>query len=297
MTTPPQTHCGFITIVGQPNVGKSTLLNTILGKKLSITSDKPQTTRHSILGIKTRGEAQLVFVDTPGIHKGGKRALNRSMNKTARASLQDVDCVLFVVIALHWDDEDETVLKLLKKCSAPVVLVINKIDKVKQRERLLPFIEAISQKYSFAKIIPISAEKGTQVEALEKEILQYLPESPHFYEDDQLTDRSDSFMASEIIREKLTRFLGQELPYALTVGIDLFEVDEDLIRIYAVIWVERDGQKAIVVGKDGEVLKRVGIQARLDMERFFGQKVFLKLWVKVKSNWPDDEKLLNRLGY
>lgn len=297
MTTSPQTHCGFIAIVGQPNVGKSTLLNTILGKKLSITSDKPQTTRHSILGIKTLNEAQLIFVDTPGIHKGGKRALNRSMNKTARASLQDVDCVLFVVIALHWDDEDETVLKLLKKCSAPVILVINKIDKVKQRERLLPFIESISQKYPFAKIVPISAEKGTQVEALEKEILQYLPESPHFYEDDQLTDRSDSFVASEIIREKLTRFLGQELPYALTVGIDLFEVEEGMIRIYAVIWVERDGQKPIVVGADGEVLKRVGTQARLDMERFFGKKVFLKLWVKVKSNWSDDEKLLNRLGY
>ena len=291
------THCGFIAIVGQPNVGKSSLLNAILGKKLSITSDKPQTTRHSITGIKTLGEAQFVFVDTPGLHSGVTRALNRVMNKTAKAALQDVDLVLFVITALHWNDQDEAVLHLLKKNQCPVILIINKIDMVKQRERLLPFIESISQKYAFAQIIPLSTRKVAQVAAMEKELVQYLPESPHFYDEGQLTDRSDTFVASEVVREKLTRFLGQELPYALTVGIELFKEEEGVLNISAVIWVERDGQKAIVVGKDGEVLKRVGTHARLDLERYFEQKVFLRLWVKVKSNWSDDEKLLNRLGY
>ncbi len=292
-----QTHCGFIAIVGQPNVGKSTLLNALVGKKLSITSNKPQTTRHQILGVKTLDSVQMIFVDTPGLHQQESRTLNRLMNQAARSSLEEVDLVLFVITALHWNDQDESVLQLLIQEKSNVILVINKVDMVRDRSRLLPFMDRLSQRHSFEHIIPISAKNGIQLSELQKLIIHYLPESPHFYEADQITDRSDSFIASEMVREKLTRHLGQELPYALTVAIEAIEQHEGILKIAAVIWVEKEGQKAIVIGKGGETLKRVGEEARLDMERYFEQKVFLKLWVKVKSNWADNEQLLNHLGY
>ncbi len=290
-------RCGYVALIGRPNVGKSTLMNYVLGQKISITSHRPQTTRHRILGIKTTDTAQIVYVDTPGIHDNEKKAMNRYMNRTAGASFKDVDVIVLLVDAMRWTEEDELVIKRLQNISTPVVLAVNKVDLIKKKEDLLPFIEKIKDKYEFADIIPVSAMKGDNIEGFEKIILNYLPLSEAFYDEDQITDRSSRFLAAEIIREKLTRNLSQELPYNLTVEIEKFTKDGKLLDIAAIIWVERDNQKAIIIGKNGSKLKDMGTKARIDMEKLFQQKVFLQLWVKVKSGWSDDERALNSLGY
>lgn len=290
-------RCGFVAIIGRPNVGKSTLLNHILGQKISITSRKPQTTRHRILGIKTLDSIQAIYVDTPGLHLDAKRALNRYMNRTALNALHDVDVVLFMIDSLKWEEDDEWVLKKLSSLSCPIILVINKVDQITDKEKLLPHIQDLTGKGKFRDVIPISAKKGDNVEKLEKVIGSLLPENPHFFPDDQVTDASERFMTSEIIREKLLRSLGQEVPYALTVEIEKFQQQEKILHISAIIWVEKTGQKIIVIGKDGAVLKKVGMRARKELEFLFDQKIFLQLWVKVKESWSDNERALRSLGY
>jgi GTP-binding protein Era len=290
-------RCGFAAIVGRPNVGKSTLLNTLLGRKISIVSPKPQTTRHRILGILTREDAQIIFVDTPGIHSGAKRAMNRHMNRAALASLQDADLNVFVVEALVWTDEDKRVLSELANQGRPIILVINKTDKVFPKERLLPFIEELSRQGSFVEIIPLSAMKGSNLDDLPTIIAKHLPLSPPHFPPEQITDRSEQFQAAEIVREKLTWRLRQELPYGLTVAIEQFKEEDGRLLVNAVIWVERSGQKAIVIGQGGEQLKEVGRAARLEMAHLFGKSVHLELWVKVKENWSDNETALKQLGY
>ncbi len=293
-----ETYCGFIAIVGRPNVGKSTLLNKILGQKISITSRKAQTTRHRIVGIKTEGVYQEIYVDTPGLHIEEKRAINRLMNRAASSAITDVDLVIFVVDGTHWNDDDEMVLNKLRKTKVPVVLAINKIDNIKNKDDLLPFITEISQKFNFADIVPMSAEKGNNLDAIEKIVRKSLRPGVHHFPEDYVTDRSQRFMASEIIREKLMRFMGEELPYSVTVEIEQFKVNErGTYEINSLILVERDGQKKIVIGRKGEKLKKIGTEARLDMERLFDNKVHLELWVKVKSGWADDERALRSLGY
>lgn len=293
-----ETYCGFIAIVGRPNVGKSTLLNKILGQKISITSRKAQTTRHRIVGIKTEGVYQEIYVDTPGLHIEEKRAINRLMNRAASSAIADVDLVIFVVDGTHWNDDDEMVLNKLRKTKVPVVLAINKIDNIKNKDDLLPFITEISQKFNFADIVPMSAEKGNNLDAIEKIVRKSLRPGVHHFPEDYVTDRSQRFMASEIIREKLMRFMGEELPYSVTVEIEQFKVNErGTYEINGLILVERDGQKKIVIGRKGEKLKKIGTEARLDMERLFDNKVHLELWVKVKSGWADDERALRSLGY
>jgi GTP-binding protein Era len=289
--------CGFVAIVGRPNVGKSTLMNRILGQKISITSRKRQTTRHKILGIKSEQNLQVIYVDTPGMHLGGKTAMNRYMNRTANTVLSDVDLVLFVVDISKWTKEDENVLRRLKRERVPVMLVINKVDQLKQKERLLPMIAELSNKMEFTEVIPVSAKKGNNLDTLQNLIKNYLPESGPLFPEEQITDKSERFIASEIIREKLMRRLQQELPYALTTEIERFSTEKDILHISAVIWVERDTQKKIVIGKNGEVLKEIGKSARIDMEKMFERKVNLQLWVKVKEGWSDNEGLMKRMGY
>ncbi|MBB6056396.1 GTPase Era [Tolumonas osonensis] len=296
--TEEKTYCGFVAIVGRPNVGKSTLLNKLLGQKVSITSRKPQTTRHRILGIDTQGAYQTVFVDTPGLHIEEKRAINRLMNRAATSSLGDVEMVVFVVDGTQWTDDDEMVLNKLRHVRCPVVLAVNKVDNIKDKEVLLPHLQWLAQKGNFAEILPISATKGTNVDKIREMARQLLPEGQHYFPEDYITDRSSRFMASEIVREKLMRFMGEELPYSVTVEIERFKVEEDgLFHINALILVEREGQKKMVIGNKGEKLKVIGTEARMDMERLFGQRVFLELWVKVKSGWADDERALRSLGY
>jgi GTPase len=292
-----KTHAGYIAILGRTNVGKSTLLNSILAKKISITANKVQTTRQKILGVKTAGNYQAIYVDTPGIHEKSESKLNAYMNQEALSSVGDVDVIVFMIAGSKWLEEDEFVLKAIAKSKAPVILAINKIDLVTQKKNLLGFIEKVNAKYKFTAVVPISAEKGINVEALEKEIIKLLPQNHFFFPPEQKTDRNDKFLAAEIIREKLTRFLGQELPYALTVLIDQMESKKKVISISATIYVERPGQKSIIIGKGGELLKKIGMLARKDMEKFFGEKVYLQLWVKVKAKWTDDERLLKQMGY
>lgn len=296
--TEPTTRCGYVAIVGRPNVGKSTLLNHVLKQKISITSRKPQTTRHQILGIKTEQDVQVVYVDTPGMHRNQSNAMNRYMNRAAATVIYDVDLVLFM-IAEHWTEADEWVLDKIRKAECPVILVINKVDQVKDKSALLPLIEHASQQFRFAEVIPISATHDKNLDALEKTVARHLPFNRFFYDSDQITDRTDRFMTAEIIREKLMRNLGQELPYALTVEITQFkeDVEAGITDIAATIFVERDSQKAIVIGKGGSKLKQVGHDARLDLEKLLGQKVFLQLWVKVREGWSDDERALRSLGY
>jgi len=288
---------GFAAIVGRPNVGKSTLLNRFIGLKLAITSHKPQTTRHSIVGIKTRDDGQIVFVDTPGIHRRGSQAMNRYLNRTAKTVLSDVDVLLFVVQAGVFNREDKLVLKTVIESKTPVMLVINKIDLLEDKEALLPYIAELKEMHSFLNVMLVSAKSGKQVEDLENRVLEALPEGEKIYPEDQLTDRSERFFAAELIREQLTRHYHQELPYATTVEIESFSEEEKLYRINALIWVERKGQKAILIGNKGEAMKKVGTLARKAMEKFLGKKVYLQLWVKVRESWSDDEKALSKLGY
>lgn len=289
---------GYIAVIGRPNVGKSTLINRILGLKLCITSRRPQTTRHRILGIKTTDAAQMIYVDTPGLHSDGKKAMNRYLNRTAAASIEDVDVIAFVVDGQSWTEEDQRVLNRIQKdARAPVVLVMNKVDKLADKAVLLPKIEQLAGQYKFADVVPISARKGMNIETLESTLTGLLPTGELIYDADQLTDRSSRFLAAEMVREKLFRHLGQELPYSLTVEIEQFLEEGNLYRISAVIYVERSGQKSIVIGKKGELLKQVGQDAREEMEKLFGCKVFLQLWVKVREGWSDNERVLRNLGY
>jgi GTP-binding protein Era len=291
-------HCGLIAIVGRPNVGKSTLLNSLLGQKISITSRKPQTTRHRILGILTEKNKQAVLVDTPGLHSDEKRAINRLMNRAASSSIAEVELVVFLVEGTHWTTDDELVLSKIKKSGARCILVINKIDNVQDKESLLPHLQKLGEKHNFSDIVPISAAKGDNVDTIRQLCLSSLPEGDFWFPDDYVTDRSSRFMASEIIREKLIRFTGDELPYSTTVEVEQFKMDEKgIIHINALILVERKSQKRMVIGNGGERLKTIGQEARRDMEALFEQKVFLETWVKVKSGWADDERALRSLGY
>ncbi len=291
------TRCGFIAVVGRPNVGKSTLVNRILGQKLAITSRKPQTTRHRMLGIHTEEGCQFIFVDTPGLHKSSGKALNEYMNKEATDALRDVDAIIFVVDRMRWTEEDEAVFKLVTRGDTPVFLAINKVEKLEDKNELFDYIATVNERYKFADIVPISALQGTQVEALLNAIDPVIPESPHFFADDQITDKSSRFLAAEIVREKITRQLGDELPYQMTVEIESFTDKGNVLDIHALILVERDGQKRIVVGKQGARIKLIGQEARKDMERLFDRKIMLHTFVKVKSGWSDDERALKSLGY
>ncbi|WP_206483615.1 GTPase Era [Thalassotalea sp. G2M2-11] len=293
-----QQHCGLIAIVGRPNVGKSTLLNSLLGQKVSITSRKPQTTRHRILGILSEGEHQAVLVDTPGLHSDEKRAINRLMNRAASSSIAEVELVLFLVEGTHWTTDDELVLNKVKKSGVPCALLINKIDNVQDKESLLPHLQKLGDKHDFTDIIPISASKGDNVDKIKSLCLSAIPEGEFWFPEDYITDRSSRFMASEIIREKLIRFTGDELPYSTTVEIEQFKVDDKgILHINALILVERDSQKRMVIGNKGQRLKTIGQEARRDMEALFERQVFLESWVKIKSGWADDERALRSLGY
>lgn len=290
-------HCGFVTLIGRPNVGKSTLLNRLVGEKLSITSRRPQTTRHRIMGIRTRGNAQFIYVDTPGIHHGKGKILNRVMNRTAQAATEGVDCIIMLISARGWQTNDEKVLQLVSGKSLPVILAINKIDKLKSRERLLPVIDASRKRMDFTDIVPMSATKGDNVEVLENILIKHLPEQPPLFPEDQLTDRSERFIAAERVRQQVFRQLGDEIPYSVAVEIERFQRQDKVLHIDALIWVEKSGQKAIVIGQGGERLKAIGTAARKDMAEFFQCRVQLNLWVKVRQGWSDNERALRSLGY
>jgi GTPase len=287
---------GYIAIVGRPNVGKSTLLNRLVGEKISIVSRKAQTTRHRITGIVTNEDAQFVFVDTPGFQTKYANALNRAMNRGVTQTLSDVDLVLFVVEAGRYDAKDQAVVRLLPK-DRPVILVVNKTDQFKDRNELLPFLAQVSADHDYTAVVPVSATKGRQTDILLAEARKHLPNEGLMFPEDDLTDKSERFLAAEYIREKVFHLLGDELPYSTTVEIERFEIEGELRRIFAAIVVDREGHKAIVIGKGGESLKRIASEARQDMERLFDGKVYLEIWVKVKSGWNDDERLLKSLGY
>lgn len=295
--TAGETFAGLVAIVGRPNVGKSTLLNQLIGQKVSITSKKPQTTRHRIVGIDTVGQYQTVYVDTPGLHSEEKRAINRLMNKAAATSILDVELVVFVVEGTRWTDDDQMVLNRLIAANKPVILAVNKVDLFKDKEELLPHLQWLGGQLDFLEVVPVSAEKGTNVNALREAVQKRLPPCEFFFPEDYITDRSQRFMASEIVREKLMRFLGDELPYSVTVEIERFKWEEKHYHIAALILVERDSQKRMVIGKGGERIKTISTEARKDMEELFEQPVFLQMWVKVKSGWADDERALRSLGY
>lgn len=296
MTDTPS-RCGYVAIVGRPNVGKSTLLNHILGQKLAITSRKPQTTRHNMLGIKTEGEVQAVYVDTPGLHKHNDKALNRYMNRSATTALKDVDVVVFVVDRTRWTDEDQMVLEKVQYVKCPILLAVNKADRLEDKSELLPHLEWLATQLPQAEVVPISALHGQNLDTLERLVGERLPESEHFFPEDQITDRSSRFLAAELIREKIMRQLGAELPYQITVEIEEFKQEGRILHIHGLILVERDGQKKIIIGDKGERIKRIGQDARKDMETLFDSKVMLNLWVKVKGGWSDDERALRSLGY
>jgi len=290
-------RCGFVAVVGRPNVGKSTLINAVMGSKISIVTAKPQTTRHRILAVHTTDDLQIVFVDTPGLHRKAEKAMNRMMNRTAASALADADLILFMTEAARWTDEDGDVLRRIQSATAPVIAVLNKVDLVHPKEKLLAAMSDMDGRNDFADILPISASKDDNLDNLMSLIPQYLPLSPQLFPSEMLTDRSKEFQAAEVIREKLTLSLHQELPYGLTVQIERFESEDSGISIGAIIWVERDSQKGIVVGKGGGVLKRVGTAARIELKGQLGRPVHLELWVKVKDNWADSEKDLMSLGY
>jgi GTP-binding protein Era len=291
------TRCGFVAVVGRPNVGKSTLINSIMRSKISIVTAKPQTTRHRILAVHTSNDIQAVFIDTPGLHRKAGKAMNRLMNRTAANALQDADLVLFVTEAGRWTAEDGDVLRRLQRCDAPVIALLNKVDLVTPKEHVLEALASMAARFDFAEILPISARKRDNLDTLLKLIPGFLPESPFLFPEDMRTDRGVEFQVAEIIREKLTLSLQQEIPYGLTVQVERYDAAGDRITIHAVIWVERESQKGIVVGKGGKVLKHVGRAARLELKEMLQRPVHLELWVKVKDNWADSEKDLLRLGY
>ena len=288
---------GMVSLIGKTNVGKSTLLNQLVEQKVSITSRKPQTTRQRLLGIKTEGSNQIIYVDTPGFHQGHKRALNKFMNKTALSSIEGVDIVLFVVDALNFSQTDEHLLSQVSTKDNQVMLVINKIDKVAKKEKLIPFVEEVTKLFPFSEVIPISALKRKNIDILEKEITKRLPVGAHLYPEDQIADSSERFLASEIIREKCISRVGDEIPYRLSVVIDSFKEEDKLITIDGTIYIEKSSQKGIVIGEQGKRLKAIGTAARKDLERMLGNKVMLRLWVKVKKDWTNDRSALNFMGY
>jgi len=290
-------RCGYIALVGRPNTGKSTLMNRLIGQKISITSRRPQTTRHRILGINTLEKAQLIYVDTPGLHNYNGRAMNRYMNRTTSQVLKDVDVVVFLVEGLRWTSDDELVLGKLEDLACPVILAVNKVDLITDKATLLPGLQVLSRKRAFAHIIPLSARKGDNVAELEHRVVEELPTAAPFFPADQITDRSERFMVAERIREKLFRKLARELPYGVSVEVEHFRRESRCIHIHALIWVARQSQKSIVVGKRGEMLREVGQQARVEIEKMLESKVNLKLWVKVREGWADDERALKSLGY
>ena len=291
------TRCGYVAVVGRPNVGKSTLVNHILGQKLAITSRKPQTTRHNMLGIKTEGAVQAIYVDTPGLHMGGKTALNRFMNRSALTAMKDIDVAIFVVDRMRWTEEDEMVFERIQYLTCPLIIAVNKSDRLEDKSQLLAHLEWLAEKLPNAQIVPMSALHGHNLDTLERLVGEYLPESEHFFPEDQITDRSSRFLAAELVREKIMRQLGAELPYQITVEIEEFKQDGRILHIHALILVERDGQKKIIIGDKGERIKRIGQEARKDMETMLGSKIMLNLWVKVKGGWSDDERALRSLGY
>ena len=290
-------NCGFVALIGRPNVGKSTLMNHLLKQKISITSRKPQTTRHRILGINTTEAGQAIYMDTPGMHNNEKRALNRYLNRTAETTLLGVDVIVWLIDGLSWHEYDEVIFKKLEQAGLPVILAVNKVDKVKDKDAILAFFAEAQHRFPFEHLIPISALKRTNLDQLESLIMTLLPVSDLIYPEDQITDRPERFLAAEIVREKLTRRLGDELPYALTVEMERYEELPGITKIYAIIWIERLSQKNIVIGKEGEMLKKVGTDARFDIEKLIGQKVYLQLWVKVKKNWSDNERAMQSLGF
>ncbi len=288
---------GYVAIIGRPNVGKSTLLNFILGQKLSITSRKPQTTRHKIVGIKTENDVQVVYVDTPGMHENHDKALNRYMNKAALTAVKDVDAIVFMIDRTKWTSEDEMVLKSLQYVKCPVILAVNKIDFLADKEDLLPYLQKLDEKGKFAHIVPMSAKTGHNIDRLETIIASFIAHGEHFYPEDQITDRSSRFLAAELVREKIMRQLGDELPYSMTVEIEEFRYEDNLLVISAAILIDRQSQKHIIIGDKGSRIKQIGRDARLDMEEMFECKVMLNTWVKVKSGWADSERALKSLGY
>ena len=292
-----KTHSGMVALVGRPNVGKSTLLNRLLGQKLAITSHKPQTTRHRILGIRTREDGQIVYIDTPGIHDRGRQAMNRYLNRAAHTALQEVDLVLFVVQALVWNREDQLVLDAIRQAGVPAMVAVNKVDTVKPRERLLPYLAELGQRHDFVEVVPVSAKEGTQVEVLDSLVLQQLPEGGPIYPEDQITDRPERFFAAEILREQIIRRYHEELPYAVTVEIERFEEEPGRYVIGAVIWVERESQRGILLGRGGQAMKEAASAARRNMAEFFDTRVHLDVWIKVKKSWSSDENSLAQLGY
>jgi GTP-binding protein Era len=292
----PQSRCGFAALVGRPNVGKSTLLNALIGEKLSIVTPRPQTTRHRVLGILTLPQAQIAFVDTPGLHRGAKRALNRAMNRTAAAALEDADLCVLVVEALKWTDEDQLVLQRIRRSGRGAVAAVNKIDRVRPRERLLPFMAELAGHFEFLEIVPVSAAKASNLTALADAIARHLPLSPPLFPPNERTDRGLAFRIAEVIREKLTLELNQELPYGIAVEVERSTPEEGQLLIDAAIWVDRAGQKPIVIGAHGERLKRVGRAARLELNRLTGQRLHLTLWVKVREGWADNARALQQLG-
>lgn len=292
----PQTKCGYVAIIGRPNVGKSSLLNKILGQKLSITSDKPQTTRHQILGVSTKGSEQAIYVDTPGLHQKTKRAVNRLMNKAASSVIYDVDAIIFMIDARFWHDEDEWIASKIERTNVPLLIALNKVDLAKDKSKLLPLMEKLSSQFPHAEIMPLSVTKNINIDALEKWVNQHLPEQQHLFPAGQLTDRDDKFIISEVVREKIMRATGQEVPYETAVTVEELKRKDNVLHMDVIIWVERQGQKIILIGKKGDKMKEIGQLARVDLERRFGMKVFLRLWIKVKKGWSDSEKQLSKLG-
>jgi GTP-binding protein Era len=290
-------NCGYVAFIGQPNVGKSTLMNHLLGQKVSITSRKPQTTRHQILGINTNKKGQAIYMDTPGMHESNKKAFNHYLNRTAETTLLGVDLVVWLIDGLAWRDYDDIIFEKLEKAGLPVILAVNKIDRVKNKEDIFAFFADAQKRFPFKQIVPISALKKTNLDLLDDLMMELLPEGNIIYPEDQITDRPERFFVAEIVREKLTRRLGDELPYALTVEIERYEELPHITKIYALIWVERETQKNIVIGKQGELLKSIGMEARKEIENLIGNKVYLLLWVKVKSGWSDNERALQSLGF